>query len=301
MQYSIALLGLAAAAIASPTPQEDTNAVVEDVSPDASAPQGCETSYDGTFQIQVVNVSSTSTTRSLTKRQQTSDEEATLLLTLNDGVLKDDEDRTGYIAANRQFQFDGPPQEGAIYTAGWSVCGNGSLALGDDAVFYQCLSGGFYNLYDQAQAAQCSQVYINVVGEDEAAPVASQAADGQVTETPISSAAPVTQIADGQIQASTSVVAIETSSVRPVSQIPDGQIQATTGVQEVPVLSTSVVTSAATNVVSQIPDGQIQAPVRNTTNATMPVTPFEGAASSNNIVAGSFVAAVVGLVTIFAL
>lgn len=67
MQYSIALLGLAAAAIASPTPQEDTNAVVEDVSPDASAPQGCETSYDGTFQIQVVNVSSTSTTRSLTK------------------------------------------------------------------------------------------------------------------------------------------------------------------------------------------------------------------------------------------
>ena len=54
-----------------------------------------------------------------------------------------------YIAANYQFQFDAPPQAGAIYTTGFSLCSNNSLALGGSAIFYQCLSGSFYNLYDR--------------------------------------------------------------------------------------------------------------------------------------------------------
>jgi len=75
-------------------------------------------------------------------------------------VLTDSAGRTGYIAANYQFQFDKPPQAGAIYTAGFTVCGNGSLALGGSNVFWQCLSGNFYNLYDRKWAAQCSPVTI---------------------------------------------------------------------------------------------------------------------------------------------
>eukprot|EP00249_Psilotum_nudum_P004044 c17570_g2_i1 orf=489-800(-) len=86
-----------------------------------------------------------------------------LTVTLSGGVLKDNQGRTGYIAANYQFQFDGPPQAGAIYTAGFSVCGNGSLALGGSAVFYQCLSGDFYNLYDRNWAPQCNPITINAV------------------------------------------------------------------------------------------------------------------------------------------
>ena len=101
------------------------------------------------------------------------------MVTLQGGILKDDKGRTGYIAANRQFQFDGPPQTGAIYTAGWSVCGNGSLAIGNDAVFYACKSGGFSNLYDENQAAQCSQVYINLVNGGASAGVPTQSSDGQ--------------------------------------------------------------------------------------------------------------------------
>lgn len=55
----------------------------------------------------------------------------------------------GYIAANYQLQFDeGTPQNGALYTSGFSVCGN-KLALGKSTVFYRCLSGNFYNLYDR--------------------------------------------------------------------------------------------------------------------------------------------------------
>ncbi|KAK8219229.1 hypothetical protein M8818_000961 [Zalaria obscura] len=89
--------------------------------------------------------------------------DSTLSITLANGVLKDAQGRTGYIAANYQFQFDDPPQAGAIYTAGWSVCGNGSLALGGSNVFYQCLSGSFYNLYSETIGAQCEAVTINAL------------------------------------------------------------------------------------------------------------------------------------------
>ena len=87
----------------------------------------------------------------------------TLALTLNNGVLLDNKGRTGYIASNQQFQFDNPPQAGAIYTAGFSVCSNGSLALGGSSIFYQCLSGSFFNLYATSQGGQCNPVTINAL------------------------------------------------------------------------------------------------------------------------------------------
>ena len=116
-------------------------------------------------------------------------------MTLAGGILKDAKGRTGYIAANSQFQFDGPPQTGAIYTAGWSVCSNGSLAIGADAIFYQCLSGTFYNLYDESTGDQCSPVYIDVIASGgSASGVASQTADGQITASAVAS-----QQSDGQV------------------------------------------------------------------------------------------------------
>lgn len=86
-----------------------------------------------------------------------------LALTLDDGVIKDAQGRTGYIASNFQFQFDAPPQAGAIFTSGFSSCSNGTLALGGSNVFYQCLSGDFYNLYNTNWAAQCSPVTISIL------------------------------------------------------------------------------------------------------------------------------------------
>ncbi|KAI4139410.1 MAG: hypothetical protein L6R39_006301, partial [Caloplaca ligustica] len=89
--------------------------------------------------------------------------EGTLALTLADGVLKDAQGRTGYIASNFQFQFDAPPQAGAIYTSGFTACSNGTLALGGSNVFYECLSGNFYNLYDRSWAPQCSPITISLL------------------------------------------------------------------------------------------------------------------------------------------
>lgn len=86
-----------------------------------------------------------------------------LTVSLSNGVLTDSVGRRGYIASNYQFQFDNPPQAGAIYTAGWSVLTNGSLALGPSAVFYSCYTGGFSNLYSMSIGAQCDPILIDIL------------------------------------------------------------------------------------------------------------------------------------------
>lgn len=179
MRYAFTPVALAAVAAAIAVPQ----GVTENITPSTSAPAGCSADYPGTFEIQVVNV----TAPARVKRDA-------LILTLSGGILKDAQGRTGYIAANRQFQFDGPAQTGAIYTAGWSVCQNNTLALGNDVIFQQCLSGTFYNLYDEATSAQCSPIYIEAINGGRAASgAASVMPDGQ----PIASPQPASQIGDG--------------------------------------------------------------------------------------------------------
>ncbi|KAH3664035.1 hypothetical protein OGAPHI_004749 [Ogataea philodendri] len=90
--------------------------------------------------------------------------ENALAMTLNSTILRDVKGRVGSIVANRQFQFDGPPpQAGAIYAAGWSITDEGRLAIGNNTVFHQCLSGSFYNLYDENIGDQCEEVYLDVI------------------------------------------------------------------------------------------------------------------------------------------
>jgi hypothetical protein len=155
-------------------------AVTNIVVPESEPPEGCQNSRVGTFTITIQNVTnpteSTSAVASTTfaKRYEVPaikplhllprQAAGILTMTLNGGVLVDQANRTGYIASNYQFQFDAPPQAGAIYTGGFSLCSNGSLALGGSAIFYQCLSGTFYNLYDRNWAEHCNAVYILAIG-----------------------------------------------------------------------------------------------------------------------------------------
>lgn len=293
---SFAVLALAAGALAQSSP-----------------PAGCQASSSGSFNIQTVNVTqSGSAKRGIESRQLS----GTLTLTLKDGIIKDQAGRQGYIASNYQFQFDAPLQAGARESTGFSVCGNSSLALSAPgraapAVFYQCLSGTFYNLYSQSTGAQCIPIYITAVMQQGGA---SQIPDGQpqVTQPPR-----VSQITDGQPQA---------SSPRPViSQISDGQPQAGTPKPSAPVVSqisdgqpqaptpkptTRPVVSQISDgqpqvgtpkpVVSQISDGQPQAPIAtgNATrpNATRPApSQYTGAAASSMAPAGALVAGLFGL------
>ncbi|KAH0235549.1 hypothetical protein KCV06_g2459, partial [Aureobasidium melanogenum] len=236
--------------------------VTQAISPKTGPPAGCSENHASPFSISITNV--TNSKRDLESRQA-----KILTITLKNGTLTDDEGRTGYIAANNQFQFDKPAQTGAIYTSGFSVCSNGTLAIGDSAIFYQCLSGTFYNLYDESTGAQCSPIYINILDTGAAASsgAATQIGDGQL-QAPTSTAKPVTQISDGQIQAPTG---------KPVTQISDGQIQAPT--------------SATGKPVTQISDGQIQAPTGGATKAANG-TVVAGAATASSVVAYTGAAAI---------
>jgi len=271
----------------------------------SSPPSGCQASASGTFNIQTVNVTA-SRKRDVEARQLS----GTLSLSLQNGDLKDQAGRTGYIAANYQFQFDAPVQAGAKETTGFSLCGNGSLALGSSAIFYQCLSGEFYNLYSQSTGAQCSPIFITAVNKGGA----SQISDGQPQAT---SARPgVSQISDGQPQASSAASQVvsqisdgqpqaPSATSRVVSQISDGQPQAPTAM---PMPTGPVVSQISDGqpqvpttmpVVSQISDGQPQAPIATgnvTINATRPApSQFTGAAATGTAAAGALAAGLFGL------
>jgi hypothetical protein len=201
----------------------------------------------------------------LHQRQSTCGTPGYLTIKLAGGQLTDAEGRTGYIASNYQFQFDAPPQTGAIYTGGFSVCANGSLALGGSNIFYECLSGSFYNLYDRSWAAQCEPVLIDVLPCGSTGG-ATQASDGQPAGTTVLPA--VTQISDGQPQAQSAVPVSEfhdgqpqVITVLPATQISDGQVQAPTGKPVTQISDGQVQAPTSTgNPVTQISDGQVQAP-----------------------------------------
>jgi len=229
----------------------------------SSGSSECPSSASGTFQIQTVVKP---TKRDLQERQLA----GALTLTLQDGVLKDQAGRQGYIAANDQFQFDSPIQAGALQTKGFALCSNNTLALTSGerpfgaTTFWQCLSGGFYNLYADSQGMQCQQIYIQAVNQGSGS--ASQISDGQPqATTPAASATnAVSQISDGQPQATTPAASVPAV----VSQISDGQPQATTPAASVPAVVSQISDGqpqagtpapSAPAVVSQISDGQPQA------------------------------------------
>lgn len=258
MQFSTVVLALAAAATAS------AGAVTSIITPTGAAPATCTSTYDGQFEITVVRVETKK--RDLAagleqpEKRAACGGEGTLVIDLQDGQLHDAYGRTGYIASNYQFQFDKPPQAGAIYTAGFSVCGNSSIALGDSTVFYQCRSGGFYNLYNENWAPQCEPVAIDIVpcGGASTTGASSFAAGAGATPTAV-----VSQQTDGQPTASSAATASSAPTV--VSEYTDGQPQMPTAVPA---------PSASAPVVSQITDGQPQAPT---------ATIVQGAAPTNGV------------------
>ncbi|KAF2652195.1 hypothetical protein K491DRAFT_605324 [Lophiostoma macrostomum CBS 122681] len=145
---------LTALALVAPSLADD---VPEGIAPPGGSPDGCEQSVDGNFTIGI------SKTGSSKLRRETGSEaiNAATVCSLKDGVLKDANGRIGSIVANNQFQFDGPPpQAGAIYTGGFSVCGNNSLAIGPSTRWWRCMSGDFGNLYNEWIGDQCSEVRI---------------------------------------------------------------------------------------------------------------------------------------------
>ncbi|KAK7422492.1 hypothetical protein QQZ08_009482 [Neonectria magnoliae] len=238
MKISLSLLALVASVFAAP------QAVPDSIQPRASAPDGCKTTYDGTFEVTVFKGSESK--RDILEKRSCNGE-GVLVMTLKDGVLKDAQGRTGYISSSFQLQFDEPAQPDAKITSGFSACADNSLALGSSSVFYQCQSGDFYNLYDRNWAEQCEPIKIvmmpcgsganskalrRVVGSSiVATTVVTVVADGTTKEVPTTIAVPMCQIGDGQVQVRTTPcddMELPVVTAPPVSQVSDGHIQVPT-------------------------------------------------------------------------
>ncbi|KAL9610946.1 MAG: hypothetical protein Q9167_004388 [Letrouitia subvulpina] len=129
----------------------------------AQTPPGCQSSFDGSFSIRPTNITSKTLSRGSVGKRQAETCSGTPIITLKNGVLKDQQNRQGEIVANHQFQFDNPIQQDSLFLDGFSICQNGSLAVGGSAIFYQCISGDFANLYNTGDAAQCEPVYIDTI------------------------------------------------------------------------------------------------------------------------------------------
>lgn len=86
----------------------------------------------------------------------------TPVVTLQGGVLHDQDNRQGEVVVNHQFQFDKPLQA-ALFQTGFCINQNTTLSIGGSAIFYSCISGTFSNLYNADIGSVCSQVYLDAV------------------------------------------------------------------------------------------------------------------------------------------
>ncbi|KAL9632330.1 MAG: hypothetical protein Q9204_003840 [Flavoplaca sp. TL-2023a] len=259
----------------------------------AQNPPGCQSDFDGYFVIKPTLINQEEAqvgneAKMFKKRQQNI---RTIcgsepIVTLEGGVLTDQEGSTGSVVANTQFQFDNPVQEDALFTSGFSVCENNTLAVGGSAVFYQCLSGNpeapedpaqlFNNLYTQPQgptggeADQCDSIYIEVIGCE---PSEEQAASYGLTGAAGSSPA-------------TSASAPQTTPAASATATEDSETPATTQAPAAPY-------PTANNGTGPAPTGTASAPGEIATPGPEPFVPGSGASSL--IIGGKVVALIAGI------
>lgn len=176
--------------------------------------------------------------------------------------------RIGNIVNNFQFQFDGPIQDNAYFDKGFQIC-DGKIAVGTDTTFYQCLSGGFYNIYygfgqDQQQ---CNPVVLSTF---DCVP-ASNVPSGAQTSFPIKT---------GPIPGKTGLKLPSGSSSPVTSAASSAASSSSKASSSAPITSSAVISSVVSSAVSSA-----KYPVGNTTviaptgTGVTPVTSTPGSGS----------------------
>lgn len=183
---------------------------VPDTPAPGGPPAGCSPDYSGSFTIQNTMLPGSSSKRTPPQEGPASP----LGLTLEGGILRDSQQRFGYIAANHQFQFDNPIQAGSIYTTGWSACSNNTLALGGSTTFYQCKSGNFYNLYNTPAGVGCIPIEFAIIATSSTGSVPAVSSTVPVYSA---SSAPATPVSTTPVAVSTTPAPTPVSSAAPTS------------------------------------------------------------------------------------
>lgn len=181
-----------------------------------------------------------------------------LLLTVTEGIIKDGKHRTGYIAGNHQFQFDDPPQSGALLTAGFSLCDDGLLALGRSATWYSCSSGNFSNIYDEMWASHCQAVHLQAIQIfDCSLPGLSSSVHGPSTTVPSSTSAKTTQKASSNtltgvahaVKTSTTTIPSKTTTSAVLEKLFTTTMKTTTTITSK--TTTTIISKTTTTITSQ--------------------------------------------------
>lgn len=268
MKYAAALSALAAATFVS-----------------AQVPEGCSSDYSGYFEYNPVPL-----TAQLSTQTAPITCTAEPYSTLKGGVLTDQCERTGEIVANAQFQYDLHVQNNAINTGGFSICGNGTLAIAGSAVFYHCLSGSFYNLYDASLGAQCSPVFLEIIPCTPPADAGSDCPAGTPSSPPSLTSSPS---ATSSPSGTTSVSA--TSSTFSTAAAPAVTSAAVSSAVAPAILAVSIPYSyPSSNTTTSATATGAASPVSTSTAKTSPI-PFQGGAASLAM-GGKLLVAAVGIV-----
>ncbi|KAG0123705.1 hypothetical protein HOY82DRAFT_527037 [Tuber indicum] len=130
------------------------------IRPPGDSPPGCLDTRLGAFGFEPISESTTAA-------QPICFGPGSLIMTLDNGVLLDLFGRVGTISSTRQFRFYGAqPQEGAIFTGGFSICPDNLLALGARNVFYACpcANSSASNIYDTKITDDCEPVFLAAQG-----------------------------------------------------------------------------------------------------------------------------------------
>ncbi|KAF6229520.1 hypothetical protein HO173_011560 [Letharia columbiana] len=250
----------------------------------AQGSSGCDENYSGTFEIAPYNITQTIPSQGETVCTTNP------IVTLKNGVLTDQEGRTGEVVANHQFQFDKPVQ--GPTTSGFSVCTNGSLALNGNALFFGCLSGTFSNLYDISIGAQCHQIYIVTFPcqGSGATPIASTPGTTSTTSSTSSTSS----------STSTSTTSTFSTSTTPLPVAPPATSTTVTPAPFPVGNSTTVpATASMASTASSSSSSSSSSSTSSTSSTTAPATTFKGAAST--VIVGGKVIAVVAGIAAFAL
>ncbi|KAL2109453.1 hypothetical protein VUR80DRAFT_2440 [Thermomyces stellatus] len=211
MKYTAAILAALAARVSAKS--EPAAVATPQVTPPGEGSSECHQSVKGPLKLTVVEEKKEK--RGIDQLEPANCDESGLILTLADGILKDQASRTGYISANYQLQFDDPPQSGAIAGDGFAVCPDGNLSLRGSTTFFECPTGAdAWNLYDRNWAEHCGPVRLvakRCGGEGEVAEVS-----GETTVVPTKV---ITEMEDGQARVKTTEVG------KVICQLEDGQVR----------------------------------------------------------------------------
>lgn len=189
----------------------------------AVSAQSCMNSVPYTFQLIPVNVSeSTPSARRdlgkvsleslssdacmLTTTKRVAECTKTPVVTLQNGILIDQDNRQGEVVVNHQFQFDKPLQP-ALFQTGFCINQNTTLSIDGSAIFYSCISGSFSNLYNADIGSVCSQVYLDAV----------ECVGGVSSKSATLSATTSTQSASSTSSSSVATTSASTSATTPLT------------------------------------------------------------------------------------